>query len=156
MASPAVTIPVQFIPSATVVMIKEGKVYAHFRRSTSALRGFWATAGGKFEMKPEGVPQRAEDAAADELLQEAGIDIRMELDRLIFLSAVPEVSDKGIFLCHVFLLKLRGTEVPRNTEPEKHDDYVLDTTEGHLGRKLLPGIKLALEYLRVHPGLLEG
>lgn len=154
MADPTVTIPIQFIPSATAVMIKDGKVYAHFRRNTGALKGFWATAGGKFELEPEGVPQRAEDAAADELLQEAGIDVHGEKGRLLFLSAVPEVSDKGIFLCHVYLLKLQGTEAPRNTEPEKHDDYLLDSVEGHLGRKLLPGIALALKYLRAHPELL--
>jgi 8-oxo-dGTP pyrophosphatase MutT (NUDIX family) len=133
-------------------MIHPGRkrVYAHLRIG-KVLNGRWATAGGKFEKTERGVRQKAAQAAADELLQEAGIDVHGNLERLLFHSAEVEVSDKGLFNCHVFFLHLMDGEVPRNREPDKHADWVLDTVEGHLERNPLPGMRMGLEHLLAYP-----
>jgi 8-oxo-dGTP pyrophosphatase MutT (NUDIX family) len=163
MAEPAFTFPIDFIPSAAVAFIEEGGVYLHLRENTSTLRGFMAMPGGKFEKDENGVLQTAEVAARCEAGQEA-FDTKFFGEvgdgRLYAFYTVPEISERGIFLCHVFLAWLRNGEKLVNSEPHKHGPYIRKTVEQWLALeaegmvKFLPATKAVLRHLQAHPELL--
>lgn len=167
MAEPAFTFPLHFIPSAAVLFIENGQVYLHFRENTGTLRGYWAMPGGKSELDDKGVPQTSEQNARAEAGQEAfGVDyFGTDGDgRLSYLFTIPEPSEKGIFLCAVFLAHLKPGEKLVNAEDTKHGPFVRKSVQAWLmeaekplpgSKGVLPATRAALEHLLAHPELLK-
>jgi hypothetical protein len=145
--------PLSVVPCVTTLMLQGPKVWA-FLRIGKVLNCRWGTPGGEVQLDAYEVPQLPAEAAANSLKWMTGIEVR-DLTRLIHIGTVPEVSDSGLFICSVHVLRLRKDEVPVNRRPVERTAFAAYTVDelARYDAALLPSLCFGLEYLRVHPEL---
>ncbi len=124
-----------------IIAIKDlNKVFLSKRLETCrTYKDYYCVPGGKLEGDELKNPL---EGAKRELLEETGLDIfqdnRYEL---------AEVSDKEptAKIEYIYKVWLRPGEVPRNTEPHKHTDWILYPFDQAIQLKLIPKLKPLIE-----------
>lgn len=101
---------------ASVLLTRKGKVLLHRRSNTGWADGMLAIPGGHLN---EG--ETARQAAVREAMEELGLAISIE--RLNFLANAL-VRSNHEYIYQVFLVELKDSEKPANTEPEKCSELV--------------------------------
>jgi len=128
---------IKYDATVIIIMIKEKKVYLTKRLETcETYKNFYCVAGGKLELKEDPLT-----AAIRELKEETGLDI--EPSRFEFVEASDKEPTAKVE--YVFKVWLRPGEIPENTEPHKHEEWISYPIADALQLKLIPKLKSYFE-----------
>ena len=100
--------------AVAVILRGSNGIYLSKRLNTETLSGFYAVAGGRCD---EG--EDFWETAIRETKEETGLEINLNRFVLVWHGEAPTATQEFIFLVDLF-----DTEIPINTEPDKHTDWI--------------------------------